>query len=161
MAATWLHEIRPELRWQEATCLCRDAEHGEKEDDPKPRYDEYMAEDWVEYVKLDTAQNTYRALNKIWANQPVLLKGTPLVAGLVGRWGMQQLVRVLRRRVHQDLLLPLPEFLCMTCYTEQGGCLWGHQKLALWPAASLTAGSEGALAARLLPPFHCSAHLLR
>ena len=70
----------------------RDAEHGEREGDPKPRYDEYMVEDWVDYIKLDTAQNGYRALNKMWAGQPVLLCGTPLVSGLVGRWSLQQLV---------------------------------------------------------------------
>lgn len=74
---------------------CRDAQHGEKEGDPKPRYDDSMAEDWVEYIKMDTSPNIYRALNKMWAHQPVLMRGAPLVAGLVGRWSMQQLVGVL------------------------------------------------------------------
>ena len=46
----------------------------------------------MDYVRLDTPQSVYRALNAMWGHRPVLLRGTPLVAGLVGRWGLQQLV---------------------------------------------------------------------
>ena len=74
---------------------CRDAEHGEREGDPRPRYAEQLAAGWVDYVRLDTPQSVYTALNKLWAHQPVLLRGTPLAAGLLGRWSFQQLVRPL------------------------------------------------------------------
>lgn len=74
---------------------CRDAEHGEREGDPRPRYAEQLVSGWVDYVRLDTPQSVYTALNKLWAHQPVLLRGAPLATGLVGRWSFQQLVRPL------------------------------------------------------------------
>jgi hypothetical protein len=49
----------------------------------------------VDYVRLDTPQSVYTALNKLWAHQPVLLRGTPLAMGLVGKWSFRQLVRLL------------------------------------------------------------------
>ncbi|KAL4452346.1 hypothetical protein ABPG75_008008 [Micractinium tetrahymenae] len=70
-----------------------DAQHGEREGDPRPRYAEAQASGWLDYIRLDTPQSTYTALNKLWAHQPVLLQGAPLVAGLVGRWSFQQLAR--------------------------------------------------------------------
>lgn len=72
--------------------LFRDAQHGEKEGDPKPRYSDHIAAGWVPYITMDTAQSTYAALNQIWSHQPVLMRNTPLVSGLVGRWGLQPLV---------------------------------------------------------------------
>lgn len=53
-----------------------------------------MGEQWVEYITLDTAQNVYSALKKLWASDPVMMRGTPLVAGLAGRWSLQHLVRM-------------------------------------------------------------------
>jgi hypothetical protein len=76
----------------------RDAEHGEREGDPRPRFPEAAARGWVEYVELDSAQRVYRAINQMRAHQPVLLRGTPLVAGLVGRWSFRHLVSQRRRR---------------------------------------------------------------
>jgi hypothetical protein len=73
-------------------CECRDAEHGEQEGDPRPRFPEHIVDGWVDYIQLDTAQNVYRAVNKLLDHQPVLLRGTPLVAGLVGRWSFRHLV---------------------------------------------------------------------
>ncbi|GAB4818813.1 hypothetical protein N2152v2_005859 [Parachlorella kessleri] len=66
-----------------------------------------MVEDWVDYITLDTAQNGYKALNKMWAGQPVLLRGTPLVSVLVGRWSLQQLVRAATAAADSPKLRPL------------------------------------------------------
>lgn len=57
-----------------------------------PRHGKVVSDGWVDYVRLDTPQSMYAVLNKLWAHQPVLLQGTPLVAGLVGRWSFQHLV---------------------------------------------------------------------
>lgn len=78
-----------------ATCHppCSDAEHGERAGDPRPRYGEALCSEWVDYIRPDAPQSMYAALNKLWAHQPVLLQGTLLVAGLAGRWSLQQLVR--------------------------------------------------------------------
>lgn len=59
---------------------------------PPPRYREQQADGWVEYLKLDSPQNVYAALAKLREHQPALLQGTPLVAGLVGRWTFPHLV---------------------------------------------------------------------
>lgn len=71
-----------------------DAEHGERAGDPRPRYAEAQAGGWVDYVRLDAPQGVYAALNKLWAQEPALLKGAPLVVGLVGKWTFERLVRV-------------------------------------------------------------------
>lgn len=92
----------------------RDAEHGEREGDPRPRFHGQLADGWVDYIRLDTAQNVYRTLNKLWTHQPVLLRGTPLAAGLVGRWSFQQLVSALLAAC----------WWC--CPAAQGGCQEGQ-----------------------------------
>jgi len=79
------------------TPLCRDALHGEREGDPRPRYAEQVADGWVDYISLDAPQSVYTALNKLWAHQAVLLRSTPLVAGLVGRWSFEQLASCCER----------------------------------------------------------------
>ena len=59
---------------------------------PPPRYREQQADGWVDYLKLDSPQNVYAAFAKLREHQPVLLQGTPLVTGLVGRWSFAHLV---------------------------------------------------------------------
>eukprot|EP00887_Chlorella_sp_A99_P002105 scaffold21.g2105.t1 len=85
------------LLWRtgERALVIMDAQHGEREGDPKPRCAEGLAEEWAPYLTLDTPQSVYAALNKLWASEPVLLRGTPLVAGLAGRWSFQHLVRIM------------------------------------------------------------------
>lgn len=77
---------------------------------PPPRYGARVADGWVPYLRLDSAQNVYALLNTLWAQEPVLLQGAPLAAGLVGKWSFAQLVscRVnAGRRCMQDRA-PLP-----------------------------------------------------
>ncbi len=76
-----------------AAVVCRDAQRGEREGDPRPRYSDAQVAGWLDYIRLDTPQSVYAALNKLWAHQPVLLQGSPLVAGLAGVWSFDQLVR--------------------------------------------------------------------
>ena len=101
MLHTNIARCRIHLQEPNPPCLtaCRDAEHGEREGDPRPRYDEHHVDAaWVDYLRLDSPQSVYTALNTVWAHQPVLLRGTPLVTGLVGRWSFQHLVRHFRWR---------------------------------------------------------------
>lgn len=89
---------------------CSDAEHGERAGDPRPRYPEQLADGWVDYLRLDTPQGIYTMMNKLWAHQPALLRGAPLVAGLAGRWSFQHVVR------RWVVLVGLPRLRCLpTC----------------------------------------------
>lgn len=63
-----------------------DAEHGEQQGDPPPRYNPSLVDKWVPYIPMDSPQNTYKALNEIYNRLPVLLRGTPLVAQAVSKW---------------------------------------------------------------------------
>jgi hypothetical protein len=52
-----------------------------------------MADGWADYITLDTPQSVYRALNAVWDHRPVLLRGSPLVAGLAGKLGFRALAQ--------------------------------------------------------------------
>lgn len=86
--ALYCHSITTALHPQSRS----DAEHGERPGDPRPRYADAQASGWVDYIGLDSPQGVYAALNKLWAQEPALLKGAPLVAGLVGKWTFARLV---------------------------------------------------------------------
>lgn len=157
------------LRPQHTAVVCRrDAQHGEREGDPCPRYAAAQASGWLDYIRLDTPQSIYTALNKLWAHQPVLLQGAPLVAGLVGRWSFEQLVGAGGAQ-HSFRCACKPSYLRRRCFP---GCLHirglehrgricptalvpaATSRRATWAAASSSAccarthGATGSLSAR-------------
>jgi hypothetical protein len=117
--------IAPAACLTRASVRPRDAEHGEREGDPKPRYSEHIDEEWLDYVMLDCAQSIYAALQKLWSDQPVMLRGSPLVAGLVGRWGFKRLVRTLSE--HHVINGRLPQ--CCACHLPVGTSISGRVSL--------------------------------
>lgn len=55
-------------------CTCRDLRHGEKIEDPKARFDSRFLTQWIAFVALDSPQQMYAALGRIWDNVPSLVK---------------------------------------------------------------------------------------
>jgi len=72
-----------------ALCPRSDAEHGEQQGDPAPRYNPTLVDTWVPYIVLDSPQNTYNALNMIYEHAPVLLRGTTLVSQAISSWNFE------------------------------------------------------------------------
>lgn len=60
---------------------CRDIEHGERQDDPKPRIDTSLAYSWVSYFAFeDSPRQAYEALSCMWDKVPLLLRSSTIVS---------------------------------------------------------------------------------
>ena len=71
---------------------CRDAQHGAREGDLRPRYPVEICEGLLQPCVLQESAQGYRALQAMRNAQPCLLQQSPLVSGLVDRWTPQHLV---------------------------------------------------------------------
>jgi len=56
-----------------------DSEHGERQGDPKPRFEHCFQADWLDYITLNSPQSVYSSINKIWSGTPTLLRSAPLL----------------------------------------------------------------------------------
>ena len=58
---------------------CRDIEHGERIEDPKPRVDPALPYTWVPYYNMNSSpQQVYGALSCVWEKSPCLMRSSPV-----------------------------------------------------------------------------------
>ena len=77
----------------EQVVASRDALHGARDGDPRPRYPEWVFQAWVPIRSMAAPAESEQALSMMRAGRPVLLQETPLVRKLVGTWTLEHLVR--------------------------------------------------------------------
>ncbi|KAK9814645.1 hypothetical protein WJX72_009229 [[Myrmecia] bisecta] len=69
----------------------KSAEQGEQEGDPKPRYFDSLACEWLQRIQLDHPTKTYKAMDLMRSEQPLVLRGTALIAKLASTWTLEHL----------------------------------------------------------------------